>query len=126
MPDRKYRTPRAWRKNVQLAVCRLRQLHILDLGHDEPTVLVTNDPRTPKALITRYAQRMLIDNVICDAVRFLHIDAMSSAVAMNVDFDMALLVIACGLYRLLPQPMRGYAECQRGKSSATSSTFPPT
>ena len=30
------------------------------LGHDQPTVLVTNDTRTPKTLITRYAQRMLI------------------------------------------------------------------
>ena len=64
-----------------------RQLYILDLGHDQPTVLVTNDTRTPKTLITRYAQRMLIENAICDAVRFFHIDALSSAVAMKVDFD---------------------------------------
>ena len=53
-------TPRVWEKNVPLAGCRLRQLYILDLGHDQPTVLVTNDTRTPKTLITRYAQRMLI------------------------------------------------------------------
>ena len=85
---------------------------ILDLGHDQPTVLVTNDTRTPKTLITRYAQRMLIENAICDAVRFFHIDALSSAVAMKVDFDMTLLVIASGLYRRLAQRMRGYAECQ--------------
>ena len=112
VPARKYRTPRVWEKNVQLAGCRLRQLYILDLGHDQPTVLVTNDTRTPKTLITRYAQRMLIENAICDAVRFFHIDALSSAVAMKVDFDMTLLVIASGLYRRLAQRMRGYAECQ--------------
>ena len=112
VPARKYRTPRVWEKNVQLAECRLRQLYILDLGHDQPTVLVTNDTRTPKTLITRYAQRMLIENAICDAVRFFHIDALSSAVAMKVDFDMTLLVIASGLYRRLAQRMRGYAECQ--------------
>ena len=53
VPARKYRTPRVWEKNVQLAACRLRQLYILDLGHDQPTVLVTNDTRTPKTLITR-------------------------------------------------------------------------
>ena len=97
---------------VTLAGCRLRQLYILDLGHDKPTVLLTNDTRTPKTLITRYAQRMLIENAICDAVRFFHIDALSSAVAMKVDFDMTLLVIASGLYRRLAQRMRGYAECQ--------------
>ena len=55
---------------------------------------------------------MLIENAICDAVRFFHIDALSSAVAMKVDFDMTLLVIASGLYRRLAQRMRGYAECQ--------------
>ena len=112
VPARKYRTPRVWEKYVQLAGCRLRQLYILDLGHDQPTVLVTNDTRTPKTLITRYAQRMLIENAICDAVRFFHIDALSSAVAMKVDFDMTLLVIASGLYRRLAQRMRGYTECQ--------------
>ena len=112
VPARKYRTPRVWEKYVQLAGCRLRQLYILDLGHDQPTVLVTNDTRTPKTLITRYAQRMLIENAICDAVRFFHIDALSSAVAMKMDFDMTLLVIASGLYRRLAQRMRGYAECQ--------------
>ena len=112
VPARKYRAPRVWEKHVPLAGCRLRQLYILDLGHDQPTVLVTNDTRTPKTLITRYAQRMLIENAICDAVRFFHIDALSSAVAMKVDFDMTLLVIASGLYRRLAQRMRGYAECQ--------------
>ena len=34
VPARKYRTPRVWEKNVPLAGCRLRQLYILDLGHD--------------------------------------------------------------------------------------------
>jgi hypothetical protein len=33
-------------------------------------------------------------------------------VGLKVDFDMALLVIASGLYRLLAQRMRGYADAQ--------------
>lgn len=41
-----------------------------------------------------------------------HIDALSSAVGLKVDFDMALLVIASGLYRLLARKMRGYADAQ--------------
>ncbi len=68
--------------------------------------------RTPAKLLTRYAQRMLIENAISDAVRFFHMDALSSAVGMKVDFDMALLVIASGLYRRFAQRMRGYAESQ--------------
>ncbi|HJS74067.1 MAG TPA: hypothetical protein VJ921_07270 [Vicinamibacteria bacterium] len=63
-------------------------------------------------LITRYAQRMWIENALSDAVRFFHLDALSSAVGLKVDFDMALLVIASGLYRLLARKMRGYADAQ--------------
>jgi len=110
VPNRKYRTPRVWEKKVELARCTLRQLYVLDLGHDQPTVLLTNETRTPAKLITRYAQRMLIENAISDAVRFFHMDALSSNVGLKVDFDMALLVIASGLYRRLAQRMRGYAD----------------
>ena len=74
---------------------------------------MTNDRHTTQAkLITRYAQRMLIENALSDAVRFFHMDALSSAVGLKVDFDMALLVIASGLYRLLARRMRGYADAQ--------------
>lgn len=36
----------------------------------------------------------------------------SPAVGLKVDFDMALLVVASGLYRLLARRMRGYADAQ--------------
>ena len=39
-------------------------------------------------------------------------DALSSTVGLKVDFDMALLVVASGLYRLLARTMRGYADAQ--------------
>ena len=113
VPARKYKTPRVFEQPVQLAGATFRQLFILDLGHEEPTILLTNDRHTTHAkLITRYAQRMLIENALSDAVRFFHMDALSSAVGLKVDFDMALLVIASGLYRLLARRMRGYAEAQ--------------
>ena len=83
------------------------------LGHEQPTILLTNEARTPiKKLITRYAHRMLIENALSDAVRFFHMDALSSAVGFKVDFDMTLLVIASGLYRLLARRMRGYRDAQ--------------
>jgi len=44
---------------------------------------------------------MLIENALSDAVRFFHIDALSSSVGLKIDFDMALLVLASGLYRLM-------------------------
>ena len=67
---------------------------------------------TAKNLITRYAKRMLIENALADAVRFFHIDALSSSVGLKVDFDMALLVLASGLYRLMARRMRGYNDAQ--------------
>jgi hypothetical protein len=113
VPARKFKTPRVFEQPVLLEGVRFRQLFVLDLGHDEPTILLTNDRHsTPAKLIARYAQRMLIENALSDAVRFFHMDALSSAVGLKVDFDMALLVIASGLYRLLAQRMHGYAEAQ--------------
>jgi hypothetical protein len=113
VPARKFKTPRVFEQAVQLAGATFRQLFILDLGHEEPTILLTNDRHTTHTkLITRYAQRMLIENALSDAVRFFHMDALSSAVGLKVDFDMALLVIASGLYRLLARRMRGYADAQ--------------
>jgi hypothetical protein len=113
VPTRQYKTPRIHEGTVALAGGSFRQIFIRDLGHDEPTILLTNDQRTsaPK-LITRYAQRMLIENALSDAVRFFHMDALSSAVGLRVDFDMTLLVIASGLYRLMARRMRGYADAQ--------------
>src|SRR5438552_3818235 len=67
---------------------------------------------TARNLIARYAKRMLIENALADAVRFFHIDALSSSVGFKVDFDMALLVLASGLYRLMARRMRGYNDAQ--------------
>jgi hypothetical protein len=90
-----------------------RQFFITDLGHDEPTILLTNDANsTARSLVTRYAKHMLIENALADAVRFFHIDALSSSVGFKVDFDMALLVLASCLYRLMARRMRGYDDAQ--------------
>jgi hypothetical protein len=113
VPARKFKNPRVFEQSITLAGATLRQLFVVDLGHEQPTILLTNDHHTTHAkLITRYAQRMLIENALSDAVRFFHMDAVSSAVGMKVDFDMTLLVIASGLYRLLARRMRGYADAQ--------------
>jgi hypothetical protein len=111
LPTRKYATPRVYEQPVRLEGHDYRQLFILDLGHEEPTILLSNERQASiRDLITRYAHRMLIENSLSDAVRFFHLNALSSAVGLKVDFDMALLVVASGLYRLLARQMRGYAD----------------
>jgi hypothetical protein len=113
LPQRKYRTPRVFEQKAQPRKRTYRQFFIKDLGHDEPTILLTNDtPATARQLVARYARRMLIENGLADAVRFFHIDALSSSVGFKVDFDMALLVLASGLYRLMARRMRGYDDAQ--------------
>ena len=110
---RKFRFPRVYEQDVTLEGCVLRQLFVQDLGHDEPTILLTNERKaTHKTLVTRYAHRMLIENALSDAVRFFHMNALSSSVGLKVDFDMALVVLASGLYRLLARRMRGYADAE--------------
>ncbi len=113
LPQRKYRTPRVFEQKAQPRKRIYRQFFIKDLGHEEPTILLTNDAHaTARQLIARYAKRMLIENALADAVRFFHSDALSSSVGFKVDFDMALLVLASGLYRLMARRMRGYDDAQ--------------
>jgi hypothetical protein len=71
--------------------------------------------RSARDLIRRYAQRLVIENSIADGIDFFHMDALSSAVAMKVDCDLQLTLIASSLYRLLGQRIgNGYetAKCR--------------
>ena len=80
----------------------LRQVTVTDLGHEEPTILLTNQlTRKTANLVERYAQRMIIENSIADGIDFFHMDALSSAVAMKVNCDLQLTLMASSLYRLL-------------------------
>jgi Transposase DDE domain len=113
VPNRKYRSPQIFEQKVCLLKRTYRQFFIKDLGHEQPTILLTNDRKsTARQLILRYAKRMLIENALADAVRFFHIDALSSSVGLKVDFDMSLLVLASGLYRIMAGRMRGYDDAQ--------------
>lgn len=102
--SRAYRTPRVLDQRVRLSDYdgEVRQLVAADLGHESPTVLLTNQlRRAPSTLIGRYAQRMLIENGIEDGIDFFHMDALSSAVALKVHCDLQLTLMGSSLYRLL-------------------------
>jgi len=101
---REYRTPRILDQKIPLSdyTGLIRQMVITDLGHEEPTFLLTNQlSRSAPKLIARYAQRMIIENGIADGIDFFHMDALSSAVAMKVDCDLQLTLMASSFYRLL-------------------------
>lgn len=110
--SRLYKTPRILDRQVTLEDYsgNLRQIAIVGLGHDEPTLLLTNQlRRTPAKLVERYARRMLIENNIEDGVNFFHMDSLSSAVALKVNCDVQLTLMASSLYRHLAQRIgQGY------------------
>jgi hypothetical protein len=103
---RLYKTPRILDDRVTLADYDgpIRQITVADLGHEEPTLLLTNQlKRSAAKVIDRYAKRMLIENNIEDGVNFFHMDALSSAVALKVNCDLQLTLMASSLYRYLGQ-----------------------
>ncbi len=88
----------------------IRQLAVRGLGHDRPTVIITNDrAASAKAVIERYAQRMTVEQRLAESIRSFHIDALSSAVALNVDLDVALSVIASAVCASFRRRLAGYA-----------------
>jgi hypothetical protein len=119
-----YRTPRVLDQTIELDGYDgpIRQLIITDLGHEEPTLLLTNYLGCSAAkLIKRYAQRMIIENGIADGIDFFHMDALSSAVAMKVNCDLQLTLMASSLYRLLGSQIGGGYE--RAKSRVIFQDF---
>ncbi len=110
---RKFRTPKVIDQDVPLRdyVGSIRQIWVKELGHELPTILMTNDKKTAcPELITRYAQRMLIENSIAQSVDFFHTRALSSSVAMRIDFDVLLTLVAQATYQILARKLRGYEQ----------------
>jgi len=111
VPHRIYQTPKVIDRRVSLRDYdgEVRQLFITDLGHEEATILLTNDLKSSaKKRITRYAQRMLIENGLADSVDFFHLDSLSSAIRIKVDFDVILTEIGSGLYRMIARKLPGF------------------
>jgi len=97
---------------------KIRELVAKDLGHPEPTLFLTNQlKRSAAELIQRYAERMIIENTIEEGIDFFHMDALSSAVAMNVNLDLQLTLMGSSLYRLLAK------QIGNGHENAKASTI---
>ena len=113
VPHRKYKTPRFYETRIKLKGYKgyLRQIAAMDLGRDLPTVLITNHRQTTaKALLTRYAKRMLIENAIADGVHFFQLDALCSSLHLEVDFSILLTVLGNMLYHLLARRLPGFQD----------------
>ena len=116
---RAFRTPKVLDEQIHLDDYKgpLRQITIIELGHEDPTVLLTNHLRSScSTLVTRYAHRMLIENGISEAIQFFHLDALSSMIGLKVDFDLQITLMASSLYRLMAERIgREYQRAQAKK-----------
>ena len=94
-------------KGIEIA---LRQIAVHNIGHEHPTLLITNDLVTAaKDLFERYAERMVIENELDADISGFGLNALASGLPLNVDLDTTLTVLAGNAYRLLgPQapPLR--------------------
>jgi hypothetical protein len=108
-----YKTPMIIDQKIELTGYegKLRQIVVKELGHEDPTLLLTNQlKRSAATLVGRYARRMLIENAIADGIDFFHMDALSSAVPMKVNCDLQLTLMASTLYRFFGEQIgNGYA-----------------
>jgi len=87
----------------------VRQIAVRNIGRDQPTLLITNDTTTKaRDLFARYAERMLIENELSAYIKGFQVDALTSGLALNVDLDTTLTVIAGNVYRLLARSLKGY------------------
>jgi hypothetical protein len=87
----------------------LRQIAVRGLGHDHPTLVLTNNHQDKAAhLVDRYAKRMTIEQRLEEGIRSFHLDALSSSVALNVDLDTTLTVAAGLAYDWLRRRLPGY------------------
>jgi hypothetical protein len=88
----------------------LRQLAVAGLGHDEPTILVTNQNSMPaRKVIETYSRRMNIEQRLAEAIRSFHLDALTGAVPLNIDLDVVLTVLAHTVCAALRRRLPGYA-----------------
>ena len=107
----RYRHPQIHEQVVHLKGINhpLRQIAIRNIGHDQPTLLITNDLITEaNHLFTRYAERMIIENELDADISGFHLNALSSGLPLNVDVDTTLTVLAGNCYRLLARKLPRY------------------
>ena len=94
----------------------LRQVIVRGTGREKPTFLITNDLKTPvDLLVGNYARRWRVENGIAEAVKFFHLNALSSPILTKVHFDVVLTLMADTLYTMLARRLRGFEECNASK-----------
>jgi len=90
----------------------IRQVIVRGNGREHPTFIITNDFKAPVELIvSHYARRWRVENGIAEAVKFFHLNALSSPILIKIHFDIIMTMVADTLYSMLAQKLRGFEDC---------------
>jgi len=115
---RKYPNPQVHESFIELRGYKgkVRQVIVRGNGHEKPAFLITNDFDLPlELLVGNYARRWRVENGIAEAVKFFHLNALSSPIVTKVHFDITLTMIADTLYTMLARKLRGFEHCDAPK-----------
>ena len=94
----------------------LRQIIVRGNGREKPTFLISNDfDALAELLVGNYARRWRVENGIAEAVKFFHLNALSSPILIKVHFDVVMTMIADTLYTMLAKKLRGFEQCDAPK-----------
>jgi hypothetical protein len=113
-PKRKFPNPLVHESWVSLRHYegRVRQIVVRENGHEKPAFLITNDSDSPlELLVANYARRWRVENGIAEAVKFFHLNVLSSPILIKIHFDVLMTMMADTLYTMLARHLRGFEEC---------------
>jgi hypothetical protein len=115
---RKFQRPLVHESIVKLRGYKgtVRQLIVRANGRDKPTFLISNDrDSSAELLLSNYARRWRVENGIAEAVKFFHLNSLSSPILTKIHFDISMTVIADTLYTMLARKLRGFEDCDAPK-----------
>ena len=66
-------------------------------------------------IVGNYSRRWRVENGIAEAVKFFHLNALSSPILIKVHFDVVMTMMADTLYNMLARKLRGFEDCDAPK-----------
>ncbi len=112
-----YKNPKVHERTASIKdLGRVREIVVTGNGREKPMFMITNDSEiSAKDALIAYSRRWRIENSLAENVDFFNLNALSSPVIVNVDFDVAMTLFANTLYKYLASKLR-YYEHSRAKT----------
>lgn len=102
--NRKYRNLKYYEQMVKIRHYpkELKEIIVSGTGRELPMRLLTNDiDGKVRDVLMKYARRWRVENNIQENVDFFSLNALSSPVVVQVDFDIAMTLVSNTLYKIL-------------------------